>query len=401
MKCVLTTLLLSIGATNLAQNPEANSGAALEKGYLYRAENFKIKMTNFRQAHPSSDAVCGRRLKAHNNVDLVRFNGRYYMAYRTAPFHFPSNQSRINILSSEDGKHWQCEFGFCAGRDLREPRFLEFDGTLRLYFFQGGVSMWKFQPGQILCATLKEHWTDPVVVQPEMFDGYVPWRFRVKDGRAYMSAYQGTEMYRFKGGGKKCHVRLFVSEDGERWRPAAEKPEFDERWAEEGEIIFDDKGELWGTIRLEGKGGALVWTENGESKWKSKPLPRKYDSALLFNHGKNTFLVARRHLWGDGSFWRKARLLPEKMRHLYSMVHYWLATKRTSIYLIDKAKKDVVFLCDLPSRGDTAFAGIAPAGPNRYLVANYSNDVRGPDLPWLFGQVRATHIYTFELTIEE
>lgn len=373
--------------------------ASGDEHYLYRGADFSLKAENFRQALPG-DVVCGTTLKAHNNVDLIRYNGRYYMAYRTAPFHFASDQCRINVVSSDDGQHWQCDFGFRTGKDMREPRFLEMNGKLWLYFFEAGESMWKFEPGKIYAATLGDFWSEPRPVQPEMFDGYVPWRFRVKDGKAYLSAYKGTEVYRVKDGGKKCHIRLFVSDDGEYWRPLSEKPEFDERWAEEGEVIFDHKGDLWGTIRLEGKGGALVWTENGESAWKSKPLPRKYDSALLFNHGVHTLLIARRHTVHDGVFMKRARLLPPKMRNIYSMVHYWFGTKRTAIYKIDKEKKDVVFLCDLPSKGDTAFAGIAPVGGNKYLVANYSNDVNGPDLPWIFGQIRPTYIYTFELTIE-
>ncbi len=376
------------------------SEAPRNEEYIYRGQDLSLKIANFRQVLPG-DVVCGKTLKAHNNVDLIRHNGRYYMAYRTAPFHFASDQCRINILSSDDGKNWRCEFGFRTGKDMREPRFLEMNGKLRLYFFEAGKSMFKFEPGKIYATTLDEFWSEPQPVQPETFEGYVPWRFRKNFGKAYLCAYKGTDVYRVKDGGKKCHIRLFLTEDGTNWRPVSDEPEFEERWAEEGEVIFDCNGNLWGTVRLEGRGGALVWTENTElSCWNSKPLPRKYDSALLFNHGEHTLLIARRHILHDGVFMKRARFLPPKMRNLYSMVHYWFGSKRTSIYKIDKKKKDVVFLCDLPSRGDTAFAGIAHIEGNKYLVANYSNDVDGPDLPWFFGQLRPTNMYTFELTVE-
>ncbi|MCS7085430.1 MAG: hypothetical protein NZ534_05065 [Bacteroidia bacterium] len=378
----------------------AEKTIAENDGYIYRGKDFSIRISEFRRALPGA-AVCGQTLKAHNNVDLIRYNGRYYMAYRTAAFHFPSHLARINVLSSDDGKNWQCEFGFRTGKDLREPRFLEINGRLFLYFFEGSESMWKFRPGKIYATELDKHWTDPRPLEPELFDGYVPWRFRVKDGTAYMSAYKGGDVYKIKGGGQKCHVRLFQSQDGVRWRACSDTPEFDRRWAEEGEIIFDREGNLWGTVRLEAKGGALVWTENGNtSLWKSKFLPRKYDSALLFDHGEHILLIARRHLAQDGVFMKRARLVPRKMRNWFSLICYSFSRKRTAIYKIDKQNKDVVFLCDLPSRGDTAFAGVAPISAGRYLVANYSNDVDGADWPWIVGQLKPTQIYTFELTIE-
>jgi hypothetical protein len=58
---------------------------------------------------------------------------------------------------------------------------------------------------------------------------------------------------------------------------------------------------------------------------------------------------------------------------------------------------------DLPGRGDTAFAGIAPVAgePNRYLLVNYSNNPNGKDYWWFKGQLKPTLVYSILLDFEE
>lgn len=51
-------------------------------------------------------------MDSNNNVDLARFEGRFYMAYRTAPSHFASADTRLVIVSSTDRDHWKIETTF-------------------------------------------------------------------------------------------------------------------------------------------------------------------------------------------------------------------------------------------------------------------------------------------------
>ena len=73
--------------------------------------------------------------KRHNAfTDLVRFNGRIYLAFRSAPLHDISPGASIRILQSDDGADWREIFQFdVADRDTRDPHFLVFQDRLILY----------------------------------------------------------------------------------------------------------------------------------------------------------------------------------------------------------------------------------------------------------------------------
>lgn len=78
-------------------------------------------------------------MSSNNNVDLVRYGTDFYMAFRTAPTHFASSQTQLVVVRSSDRKTWTLETAFgLEDSDLREPRFLMYQGKLFLYFFRGG-----------------------------------------------------------------------------------------------------------------------------------------------------------------------------------------------------------------------------------------------------------------------
>ncbi|MCS6905564.1 MAG: hypothetical protein RML72_11880 [Bacteroidia bacterium] len=340
---------------------------------------------------------CNRKtMNSNNNVDVTQFEGRYYMAYRTAPFHYASRKTRLHILSSEDGNNWVCEKVIHTGRDLREPRFLNFNGTLRLYYCELGNHFLKFEPQYIwtICRNKDGSWSE---AQNIGLDGFVPWRLRMYHGVALLSAYYGVGLYK---GGRNSQVRLFRSADGIHFSPISEEPQIAHSGATEAEFIFDDSGNLWGTVRLEFKGSLIAFApKDNISCWHGKFDGRKFDSALMFKHGKHIFLVARRNV--DGNFSKYPRLLPKFLHNKYNSVRYILCTKRTALFRLDQEKSQIIHLFDLPGKGDTAFPAIAPIDQNTYLLMNYSNDVEGADTPWLLGQWRKSHIYSIKLTFEQ
>src|SRR5262245_32681697 len=83
---------------------------------------------------------------ANNNLDVVEHDGRYSFGFRTAPSHFASDETVLYIVSSSDQEHWTLEAKFSMGTDLREPRFLSFDGKLFFYFSVLGSDPLKFEP---------------------------------------------------------------------------------------------------------------------------------------------------------------------------------------------------------------------------------------------------------------
>src|SRR5262245_52267305 len=55
--------------------------------------------------------------RSNNNLDIVQFEGRYFLAFRTAPNHFASDKTVMYVVSSEDQKDWQLETKIELGTD--------------------------------------------------------------------------------------------------------------------------------------------------------------------------------------------------------------------------------------------------------------------------------------------
>ncbi len=78
------------------------------------------------------DAVADRW---HNsNTDMIYWQDAFYMVYASSPYHFASDQSRLHIDRSADGRTWQPVAQFDAsGQDIRDPKFGAIGGKLILY----------------------------------------------------------------------------------------------------------------------------------------------------------------------------------------------------------------------------------------------------------------------------
>ena len=336
--------------------------------------------------------------KANNNIDLVKFGNRYYMSFRTAPSHFASKKTQLYILSSLDMENWEQEKEIFLGADMREPRFLVYHDTLYFYFFEGGTHPLKFEPRHFhACHTTgKGDWS---TLHPLTdLDGWVPWRLRVREEVIYLSAYYGEGLYQAN---QQSELRLFTSTDGYHWKKISEEPQESGSSAEEGEFIFDDDGNLWGTIRREDLGGVIVYAHRDSlHKWKKRYIDWKYDSALLFKHENEIYLISRRNLDKDGRVNKAPKWWRYGWQMKYNLLRYSGTRKCTAMFHLNKETMEMEHLMDFPSTGDTAFPGIAPAGKNRYVILNYSNDINGKPMNWIKGQLRPTNIYKAYLTFE-
>jgi hypothetical protein len=350
------------------------------------------EMDGWRQLVPSQAMPAGLHcMDGNNNLDLAHFNGRFYFAFRTAPSHFASKKTEIHLLSTADRKTWRLEKSFQLGTDMREPRFCSTDSALYFFFFEGGKRPLKFEPQKLWACHLDKsgHWHERKDLN---MDGFVPWRIRSHQGRMYMSAYDGRNLYNRK---HKANLRLFVSENGYEWQPLSAHPQTGEMGGEEGEFIFDDAGNLWATIRLEGAGSLLAFAPKEDlSNWQTFPSRAKYDSALLFKHQGQIYLISRRNLDGDAE---KGKLLPPRLRRNYNLARYSLTRKCTALWLIDQANKEILHLIDFPSTGDTAFPAIVQLDANTFWLMNYSSRIDGPQKNWIRGQLGKTYIYETEL----
>ncbi len=337
-----------------------------------------------------------KTFRSNNNLDIARYNNRTYFAFRTAPVHFASEQTVLYVLSSTDNEHWNYETKFQFGSDVREPRFMVFKNKLFLYFFKGGSNMFSFAPEHIYTTEFAapEKWSKP---KPIYKPGFVIWRAKEHNGKAYMSVYYGVGLYSNET--EPGHLQLLESTDGYNYKLVNNKEVSAETSAEEGEFEFDRGGNLYATIRLEIKGGKVCMAKKDDyATWTCKFTPYKYDSALMFRRNDDFYMIARRNIAGDYN--RSATWLPKFLRSKYYLVRYSLTRKRTTLYKLNKKTLELEPLFDFPSRGDTAYAGILPLTKNKYVVFNYSSDIRGPDMSWLYGQLFGSNIYATILTFK-
>ncbi len=325
---------------------------------------------------------------SNNNLDLVKFHDKFYLAFRTAPTHFASKKVVMYVISSTDLKTWNYETEIKLGCDMREPRFAVYHDTLNLYFFRGGTHMFKFEPQEIfvLRKPANGNWMEKQSVN---LDGFVPWRIRERNDTLYLSSYYGKNLY---NNNHQSNLRLFWSTDALVWKPISEEPQVDILSAEEGEFIFDKKGNLFSTVRLEGT-GSLVCSADKISigNWKKVRSKTKYDSALLFDHADDIYLVSRRNK--DGEIDKVKHRKNEKQGRLNNLIRYSITKKVTSLFKLNKDSLTLSLVTDFPSSGDNAYAGISKLDSNTYLLMNYSSNIKHTKSSWLAGQLGKTYIY--------
>lgn len=347
------------------------------------------------EAPPAGVAV----QNANNNLDVVRHEGRVFLAFRTAPSHFASEKTVLYVVSSDDERTWTLETSVAMGTDLREPRFLSFGGKLFLYFAVLGKSSVDFEPGETRVTAYEGpgRWTEPETMYEK---GFIPWRAKTIGGRAYLVGYVGGENI-YDLNGEPIRIHFLTTEDGLSWTPVVPgQPVVQEGGGSETDFVLLDDGSLVAVTRNEA-GDELGWGSkicrapaDDLGSWECVPDPKKYDSPLLFRHGSDVWLVGRRNLTETGNYDLGLRDLSHADQTQTYLVEYAFSPKRCSLWKVDPAGLSVSFELDLPSRGDTCFASALEAGDDTYAIYNYTNDYTGEDeLDWIQGQGLPTLIY--------
>jgi hypothetical protein len=357
--------------------------------------------------------------RSNNNLDVTRFGGRTYLAFRTADSHFAGDTTVIHVVSSDDERAWRSEARFALGRDLREPRWLPHNGRLFLYVSLLGSSSYSFDPERVDVTELAtSERTDAArsltaVDSPASgnfgplerigLPGRVAWRTRVIDGRGYMTAYYGGE-HLYSLSRAPMAVELYTTTDGRHWLPAdPAHPVVSRGGGSEADFaLLGDS--LFGVIRNEegdegGWGSKLCRaTSAALGAWSCTNDPRKFDSPNVFVHDGEVYFFARRNLANDGRY--DLGVGNGLLRMLRNQLAYITQAKRCSLWRYDRATGTVGFVLDLPSRGDTCFASVLPGDePDQLVVYDYSSDIAGPEMPWTAGQRRPTFIYRHVLEL--
>lgn len=342
-------------------------------------------------------------MDSNNNVGIWLDGDRLLMGWRSAPTHFAGPDAVMHVVSSLDqGRTWEFEATWALGSDVREPLFYEVDGHLFFTFFQGGTDSLAFEPQQ-MWRTERHGVADFGELEPWGEDKEVPWEVVMRDGVAWLTSYHG-EHYDLDAGLEPVELRLGRSIDGRTW----EQTPVYTGGASEAAFQFDEDGRLWAILRNEDGDasgfGSLLCTAEPEdyTDWDCPGVsdPERYDSPRMFVHEGELWLVARRDI--GGPYDQQLTDLPFTEQRLENLTAYSGRPKGTALYRIDRDRREVILVANMPGAGDTAFPSIVQLDEHRFLVANYSSPLDEPEITWLQGQIsdRGTQIHLVEITFE-
>jgi len=334
---------------------------------------------------------CRTGICVHNeNTDLAVFDGATYLVHRTAASQILGPNSSLRVSRSEDhGKTWRLLAVIPAieGRDLRDPSFYQIGDRLAIKALTRlqVTSLRDSDVDTIAVGSVSpdagKTWSPLVPIGPP---GWSFWRIR-DDARGvhYTAAYEDGDK----------SVKLFSSSDGTTWAGGASIYSRSEDTPLETELVFMPSGKLLALVRLDGDNHELFgnagrlrtrvcWAAPPFATWDcSRELHGvRLDGPVAFFHRSRLFVIARKHM-----------LEPE-------------GRKRTALYELtgdlDGGDLSIAERGELPSAGDTAYAGVAPIDRDHVLVTWYSSRVAA-DQSWIFGALGPTDIWQATLDLSQ
>jgi hypothetical protein len=298
-----------------------------------------------------ANSDCRTGICAHNeNTDLTVFDGATYLVHRTALSQILGPNSSLRVSRSDDhGKTWNLLAVLPAinGRDLRDPCFYQIGGQLALKALT-----------RLAVSSTRDSNVDTIAVGAVSPDGGRMWSplapigpatwsyWRIRDDAAgvhYTAAYEDGDK----------SVVLFSSVDGANWTRGAQIYGVAADTPLETELVFVPSGKLLALVRMDGTDEELLgdfgrlrtkvcWAAPPFASWDcSRELSGvRLDGPVAFFHGSRLFVVARKHLIGPDD------------------------RKRTALYELtgdlDGGDLQIIEHGELPSAGDTSYAGVAP-----------------------------------------
>ncbi|NPV87896.1 MAG: exo-alpha-sialidase [Anaerolineae bacterium] len=312
----------------------------------------------------------------HNsNTDMISWQGYFYLAYVSSPFHFASDASVLHVVRSTDAKNWESLAEFNPpGEDIRDPKFAIVGEKLFLYALKNTNFIAEPYITVFSFSTDGRNWTAFETI-PNM-DGWLFWRPRTQDGVVHYNAAYWYEH------GKSI---LIKSTDGIHWDIVSTIYEGDRN--DETEVIFLPDGRLLATARLEkGSGEGVFGHPEGSTliavaqppytQWKGiESKIARLDGPYLFIHNNQVYALGRfqPNLGRSGPLTDQGSIL---------------ARKRTSLYQV--REDGLIYLSDLPSAGDTSYVGLVVQGNTAY--ASYYTSRIDRDYPWILGMLSPSAI---------
>lgn len=325
---------------------------------------------------------CRTGICRHNeNTDLTVWNGAIYLVHRTAMSQVLGPNSSLRISRSTDGGETFTLLAVLPAvmdRDLRDPHFFTVGNALHIKAL-ARLPVLSTKDSDVDTIPLGTHstdgttWSDLTPIGPNTWSY---WRPKERNGTWYSAAYSDGD----------DHVSLFSSTDGVTWTQGPSVYAVAEDTPLETELTFMPSGKLLALVRMDGTQAELLG-EQGRLRtkicWADPPYDKDFDcpqelegqrldGPLSFFHDGRLFHLARKHLGAGGR-------------------------KRTALYEI-KGDLDaggalsITELGELPSAGDTSYAGAAKIDANRTLVTWYSGNLE-KDEGWVFGMLDITDVW--------
>jgi hypothetical protein len=276
-------------------------------------------------ATPPKPAVTAVKIwdQAPHNAftDLVRFQNRWFCVFREGKDHV-SPDGALRVITSADGVKWESATRISSKTgDLRDPKItVTPDGRLMLsgaeairdgsaYHYQSLA--WFSQDGR--------NWSER---HPIGDPDFWLWRVTWHKGTAYGIGY---------GCGKDQSIRLYTSKDGKQFDTLVERL-FDVGYPNETAIVFAGDT-AYCLLRRDGKpsSGLLGVSQPPYKKWEWKDLGVQIGGPSLIRLSNGKWLAA-------------VRLYDRRIR--------------TSLCWVDPQAGKLTEFLELPSGGDTSYAGL-------------------------------------------
>jgi hypothetical protein len=336
----------------------------------------------------TANTDCRTGVCRHNeNTDLTRWRGDVWFVHRTAGSQVLGPNSSLRVYRSrDDGRTFALQAIIPAAndRDIRDPDF--YTVGKRLY-----IKAIARLPG----FALRDEGADSITVDTYSTNGrtWSPlheigpprwgfWRVATQRGTYYSAAYEDGDL----------QVVLYRSKDGRAWTAGPQIYGVSADTPLEAELVFSPKGKrMLALVRMDGTDTEL-FGHQGRLRtkvcWAKKPYREfscpqelngvRLDGPVAFYWGKRLFVVARKHLPGPD------------------------IRKRTALYEItgdlEGGPIGIREWGELPSAGDTSYAGVARIGDGRFLTTWYSSPV-AEDPSWLVGFAGPTDIWQATLSL--
>jgi hypothetical protein len=316
----------------------------------------------------------------HNsNTDMMFWRGQFLLVHAASPYHLGTPRSRLLVKRSPDGRSWETLARLqVVGQDIRDPKIIEIDGRLYLYALPN-EGVYATPIGTVLSTSDDAtHWTRFSPVGPE---GWLFWRPKTRDGKTwYVPAYWNEH-------GASI---LLKSTDGREWTRVSVINEGEAN--DETAIEFLPDGRMIATARLEVEADTVTGNPDASTliavaeppyeRWTyTKSTVTRLDGPALFSHGGRVFAVAR--------FQPGSRSWPTYLGSTWSR-------KRTGIFRVEPDR--LVYLSDLPSAGDTSYAGVVLRDGS--LWTEYYTNRIDRDYPWLLGMFLPTDLRMARIPLE-